>query len=79
MARRRLAHEHLLAAILLVSDLGKRRVAQRIASVVCKQALYQARLTRPLALPRQPDSPIASSATGWWHTLACGHGIASVR
>jgi hypothetical protein len=33
------------------------------------QALYQARTTYPMGLPRPPGSPIALSATGWWHTL----------
>jgi hypothetical protein len=35
----------------------------------CKQALYRARITRLMALPRPPGSPTVLLTTGWWHTL----------
>ena len=44
-------------------------VTQDMSVTNCKQALYRARISRPMALPCPPGSPIALLTTGWWHTL----------
>jgi hypothetical protein len=64
------AQEALLTAVSLVGDLGRRRVAQPIALAGCKPGALPSQDHSARWRCRRPSgSPIALSATSWWHTL----------
>jgi hypothetical protein len=61
--------EHRLTAITLGDDQEEHRPAQRIASAACNAGAQPSQDTTRWHCPRPLGSPIALSATGWWHTL----------